>query len=102
MGLIKYTKLEDYWATSWPFHTHTFSNIMSRDRFSVILKFLHVNDSSKFIQKGLPGYDPLYKVRPMLDPILHNFRSNFNLGRELSGQFQRKIVIFTVPTKKTD
>lgn len=84
MGLIKYTKLEDYWATSWPFHIHTFSNIMSRDRFSVILKFLHVNDSFKFIQKGLPGYDPLYKVRPMLDPILHNFRSNFNLSRELS------------------
>ena len=43
-----------------------------------------MNDSSKFIQKGLPGYDPLYKVHPMLDPLVRNFRYNFNLVRELS------------------
>ena len=84
MGLIRYPKLEDYWSTSWPFHTRTFSDVMSRDRFSVILKFFHLNDSSKFIPKGSPGYDPLYKLRPLLEPLLRNFRSNFIIGKELS------------------
>ena len=76
MGLIRYPKLEDYWSTLWPFHIH-FSDVMSRDHFSVILKFFHLNDSSKFIPKGSPGYDPLYKLQTLLQPLLRNFRSNF-------------------------
>ena len=84
MGLIRYPKLEDYWSTTWPFHIRTFSDVISRDRFSVILKFFHLNDNSNFIPKGSPGYDPLYKLRPLLEPLLRNFRCNFILGKELS------------------
>ena len=57
---------------------------MSQDCFSVILKFFHLNDSSKLIPKGSPGYDPLYKLQPLLEPLLRNFSSNFILGKELS------------------
>ena len=83
MGLIRYHKLEDYWSTLWPLHIH-FSDVMSRDHFSVILKFFHLNDSSNFIPKGSPGYDPLYQLQTLLEPLLRNFRSNFILGKELS------------------
>ena len=52
MGLISYPSIEDYWVTSWPFAISTFSSIMSRDRFSLLLRFLHLNDSTKYIPKG--------------------------------------------------
>ena len=64
MGLVNYPRLKDYWLTSWPFATSTISSIMSRDRFSLILRFLHLNDSEGYIPKGQPGYDAIYKLRP--------------------------------------
>ena len=84
MGLISFPSIEDCWVTSWPFATFTFSSIMSRDRFSLLLRFLHLNDSTKYIPKGQPGYDPLYKLRPLVDPLIANFKAAFNLGREIA------------------
>ena len=84
MGLVNYPRLEDYWATSWPFATHTFSSVMSRDRFSLILRFLHINDSAQYIPKGQPGYDAIYKVRPFLTSLLRQFKSNFTPQTQLS------------------
>ena len=40
---------------------------MSSRRFELLLKFLHLNDSRKQPAQGEPGYDKLYKVRPLLD-----------------------------------
>ncbi len=76
--------VEDAWVTSWPFATSTFSSILSRDRFSLILRFLHLNDSSKYTPKGQPGHDPLYKLCPLLDPLLANFQVCYTLGREIT------------------
>ena len=70
--------------TSWPFATATFSSIMKRDQFSLIMRFLHLNDSTGYIPKGQPGYDPLYKLRPFVDPLIANFRVAFTLGCEVS------------------
>ena len=57
---------------------------MKRDRFSLILQFLHLNDSANYIAKGQPGHDPLYKLRPFMDPLLDNFKAAYNLGREIA------------------
>ena len=57
---------------------------MSRDRFSLLLRFLHLNDSTKYIPKGEPGYDPPYKLRPLVDPFIANFKAAFNLGHEIA------------------
>ncbi len=84
MESIQYPAIGDYWSTSWPFASSTFSSIMKRDRFSLLLKFLHLTDNNHFIHKGQPGHDPLHKIRPFLDKILDNFRSSFQLGREVS------------------
>ena len=84
MGLINYPRLEDYWSTSWPFATNTFSSILKRDRFSLLLRFLHLNDSTQYIHKGDPGHDPLFKLRPFLDSLLANFKGAYVPGREVS------------------
>ncbi len=54
MESIHYPAVEDYWSTSWPVSS-TFSSIMKRDRFSLVLKFVHLNDNSNFIPKGQHG-----------------------------------------------
>ena len=58
--------------------------MLKRDRFSLIMKFLHLNDNSCYIPKGQPGHDPLYKLRPLLDPLIANFQASYTLHRELS------------------
>ncbi len=72
MESIHYPAIEYYWSTSWPFASLTFLSIMKRDRFSLVLKFWHLNDNIHYIP-GQPGHDPLHKIRPFLDKILENF-----------------------------
>ena len=76
MGRIHYPKLEDYWAQYWPYSTLTFSRVMSRDCFSLILKFLHINDKKALKQNGGPGYDPLYKRRLLITSLISNFQAS--------------------------
>ena len=51
MGTIHYPKLEDDWTQYWPLSTLTFFRLMSRNCFSLILKFLHINDKKDQKQK---------------------------------------------------
>ena len=46
MDIIHYPKIEDYCPWYWPFSSTTFSQVMTRDRFSLILKFLHFNNKN--------------------------------------------------------
>ena len=57
---------------------------MSRDRFSLILRFLHLNDSEGYIPKGQPGYDAIYKLRPFLTAMLKQFEEFYTPRKELS------------------
>ena len=57
---------------------------MKRDRFTLILQFLHLNDNSLYIEKGEPGHYPLYKLRPFIQPLLANFQGNYILSKEIS------------------
>ena len=43
-----------------------------------------MNDNSKHVKKGQPGHDPLFKVRPFLDPLIQNFQDAYQPSRELS------------------
>ena len=61
LGIARFPKMEDHWAKKWPFGSHIFRSIMPRDRFSMILKFFHLNDNSKYIRRGETGFDPLLK-----------------------------------------
>ena len=47
------------------------------------MKFLHLNDSAKYIPKWQPSYDSLYKLQPFVDSLLTNFKAAYTLVREL-------------------
>ncbi|CAI8029910.1 PiggyBac transposable element-derived protein 4, partial [Geodia barretti] len=84
MGLVNLPTIEDHWVTTWPYSSEACSKVLSRDRFSLIMKFLHLSDNSQYIPRGQPGHDPLYKIRPLLSPLLANFKAAYTLHRELS------------------
>ena len=84
MGLVSLHRIEDHWSTSWLFASSNFSSIFKRNRFSLIMRFLHLNDSSNYVPKGQPGHDPLYKIRPFMEHLLERFRSSYNLGQEIA------------------
>ena len=57
---------------------------MTRDWFSLILHIFHINNNENYVKKGEPGYDLLFKIRPLQDPLLTNFKAAYNPSRELS------------------
>ena len=50
----------------------------------MMLKFLHINDNTKYKKKGEPGHDALFKIRPFLEPLIRNFKAQYTLHREIS------------------
>lgn len=64
MGLSHKQDIQDYWSQDEVLSTPFFTRTMSRDRFLLIMKFLHFNDNNDRIPRGQNGYDPLFKIRP--------------------------------------
>ena len=66
-------------------HTnYTLVQIMKRDRFTLILRFIHLNDNSHYKKKGEVGHDPLFNICPLLEPLLTQFQSSYTLSKEVS------------------
>ncbi|XP_067014799.2 uncharacterized protein [Anabrus simplex] len=69
MGFHTLPSIRHYWSSDPNFHVSRISSIMSLKRFLKIMRFLHMNDNEKMPKRNEPGYDRLYKVRPLLDHL---------------------------------
>ena len=52
--------------------------------FFFLLRYLHLVGSRQQKKKGEAGYDPLYKVRPLIDHFSAVFPAYYHAGHELS------------------
>lgn len=78
MSIYRYPSLETYWGQ------HTFEAIrvtMSSKRFYEIRRYLCLNDATYMKKKGEEGYDPLFKIRPVVDTLNRTFDSIPKLPR---------------------
>lgn len=66
MGLCQKPTLSDYWSTYWLTFTD-FKKVMPRNRYELIQTFIHFNNSANQVEKGQEGYNPLFKIQPLLD-----------------------------------
>ena len=73
-----------YWSKTWPFHSDNSSSLISSRRFELILRFLHLADSNVQPQRGEPGFDKLFKLRPLLNLLLPRFRDSYTPNQYLS------------------
>ena len=53
-------------------------------RFRVLLSCLHLADNTKAVPRGQPGYDKLFKLRPLLKIVQENMLNCYNQHREVS------------------
>ena len=84
MGIVNMPNIQSYWNTSWPFASNNFNEIMSRDRFLLYLKFLHLANNDRMIPLHQVGHDKLFKVRYFLSQLMESYQSSNRMERKLS------------------
>ena len=84
MGIISLPSIRDYWSRE-PLLAHPwFGTVLSRNRFQQILRYFHMVDNSTAPDNTSPGYDKLWKIRPLIDHINQVSQANFTLGKNVS------------------
>lgn len=78
MGIVHLPQMNLYWSKDTVFHNQFISKIMTRDRFLLILKCLHFSNSLEDT-----GEDKLFKLRPILVPIIESFQKYIDPGQNL-------------------
>ncbi|GFW73903.1 piggyBac transposable element-derived protein 4 [Trichonephila clavipes] len=92
MGYIEKDSIQDYWTTDNLIETPIFREVMPRDRFLMILKFLHFSDNSLKESRDSPTYDRLWKIRKVFDSFNRIFKEVYDPTENLS--FDEVIIKF--------
>ena len=83
MGIVHKPNINSYWSRDELYNTPIFLKVMPRDRFKVILRFLHFNDNATYNVENADR-DHLHKVRPLLDLMRKHCQKVYGPGRFLS------------------
>ena len=74
MGLVTKPNLNCYWSTDPVLSSSFFPSLMSRTRFSQILRYLHFADNTRAPPCDSADYNKLYKIQPFLDLVMARFQ----------------------------
>ena len=69
MGLVQMPKLDYYWSNSQLYGSEIIRSAIARDRFELLLKFLHFSDNDKYHS----NQDRLIKLKPLFDLLKARF-----------------------------
>lgn len=75
MGIVRLPTIADYWSTDPFFKNEIASKIMSRNRFQMILKFIHFSNNEANVDN-----DRLFKVKELSEKLIANFQSVYKMG----------------------
>lgn len=85
MGMCRKPTLHMYFSkNSWLTATPNYGQVMSRDNYCLLRSFMHFTNNEKLIAKGSPGYDPLFKVRPIISMVENTYLEHVLPGKCLS------------------
>ena len=84
MGIDRKPALAHYWSTDSFLGNPGIQSVFPRERFKALCRYLHLNDSSEIPGHEVPQYDPLYKLRPVINMCQQNFQDRYTPGRDLS------------------
>lgn len=84
MGIDKKPEICNYWSTDEFLGNEGVKKVFPRERFEALTRYLHLNDSAKMPGRDQPGYDPLYKVQPLIQLCKHTFLEHYTPAREMS------------------
>lgn len=72
-GLNHVPKYKHYWSSSPFLGSPGVKSVFPCKRFEKITQFIHVSDRTAECAKGTVGYDPLFKIRPVLEACAESF-----------------------------
>ena len=82
-GIVKKPEISQYWSTNLFLRSPIFKEVMPRNRFQSIVKFLHFNGNSKYdIHDTIR--DRLYKIRPLVEYLVGKFKAVYTSDKNLS------------------
>ncbi|XP_039546208.1 uncharacterized protein LOC120492126 [Pimephales promelas] len=88
MGLVKLKSFADYWAQKQMYNFPYPQSVMPQARFQAISLNLHLcdlqEDEENNKKKGTPGYDRLFKIKPLYTDLLSACKKHFHPNREIS------------------
>ena len=77
MGIVKKPSYASYWKRKRNVtETPGFAEIMSGNRFQLILIYLPCNNDTA-VERGQPGFGPLHKVKPVIISFTRTFEDNY-------------------------
>jgi len=82
MGIVFKPRLAMYWSTDELYETGIFGKSMARDRFMLLLRFLHFVNNDTIDPKD-PNRDRLAKIRNVMNLLRRRFATVFAPGRDL-------------------
>jgi len=84
MGLIRKATVSSYWDSAHlSQRTPWFNEHFSRDRFQLLMKFLHFNDNAVQPPPGDPAHK-LHKIQPLIDHFNAAFLDHYHPGINIS------------------
>ena len=83
MGIISLPSYEMYWKADSRLNQSSVSAVMTKRRYEKLSQYVHLADNSAMPAPNTPGYDPLYKVRPLVETCERTFRIHYVPHKEL-------------------
>lgn len=87
MSVVRMPSRRDYWAEGTK--CSNVAEVLSVNRFEQIMSILHVNDNNFQAERDKPGYDRLFKIRPLIDILNTNFRECAEFEKHMSVDEQK-------------
>ena len=91
MGIVHKPRLPMYWSTYSILAIPIFNQVMRRDRFLLLVRFLHFTDNTKY-NRADPDRDKLYKIREVINMIKDRCGKVYSPGKSLS--MDESLVLF--------
>lgn len=78
------SQFDDIWSTDAFHNKPALANVMSRNRFWWICTHLHFADNAAMPGRDSPNFDPMYKVKPVLEHFKITFQMWYKLHQMIS------------------
>ncbi|XP_061162704.1 uncharacterized protein LOC133171929 [Saccostrea echinata] len=81
MGINQLPDIHMYWSDNKYIGNQGFKECMTRNRFTKLSQYLHLNDNSKEGAPGSPQYDRLHKLRTLVNATREAFKKYYRPGK---------------------
>lgn len=84
MSLHPLPQETQYWSSDPLYHVQPIADIMPLKRYKKLMECFHLNDNTKASKRDEPGYDKLFKLRPLIDLLNDRFSRECSMSKSQS------------------